>query len=526
MFKAIYKSFEENEPASGYWDQRLIGDILNFLKIEPEILEFGNDCLFDDGILVISGRQNCKRINEINEYIKKMDWVILIVTGDEENVFPIDKIKHDNCIIYQQTAKTNTIADRYIPLGYAQRVDNYVDNLKYDFVFVGQNTHKKRYDWIGEMQKRLGGIVISTNGFAKGIEPNQYMDLLQIAKVLPSPSGPVIPETFRMYEALETGNLPLIPKDDTYWSRLFNNCPIPQIEKAKDLNGNIDYFVDTFPLKQNEVFAWWIQEKLKIRRNLIEDIHRLSGYDLTNNLSVIIPTSPILSHPNTKIIEETLNSLDKLGSIDIYLLIDGIREEQGKFKDNYNLYIRNILKIANRSENIYPIIFNEHTHQVAMTRKALELINSDYVLFIEHDTPLCENIPLNEIFIMLQTQDANVVRLNHEALVLPEHEFLYLSDPIKYNNELFRKTIQWSQRPHFARTEFYREILNKYFSKIAKCMIEDGIHGHPIEDYKRKGMSGWNDWRIWTYTPPRDQKRSYTTDGRKTEPKFDNSFIY
>ena len=526
MIKGIYKSFEKNEPANGYWDQRLIGDILNDLNIEPEILEFDNEECLNSGILIISGRQNAKRINEINKYIQKMDWVLLIVTGDEENIFPINEVKHDNCIIYQQTARSNTKADRYIPLGYAQKPDKYPDSVEIDCFFAGQNTHKKRYSWIGELQKNLNWKVLATNGFAKGLDIKEYIKGMSLGKVLPSPSGPVIPETFRIYEALECGNLPIIPKDSEYWDRLFDNLPIPQIENEEDLIGTIQYFVDTYPQKQNEVFAWWIRQKMELRWNLIYDLKKLSGESLGNDLSVIIPTSPIILHPSTKIIEETLNSLDRLWNVDIFLLIDGIRQEQSYLTDNYNLYIRNVLRIANLKGNVYPMIFKEHTHQVEMTRQALDIIKSTAIMFVEHDTPLCEYIPTDKILTLIYGGEANVVRLNHEALVLPEHESLYLSGAVNFFGELFRPTIQWSQRPHFARTEFYRQILNKYFSKNAKCMIEDGIHGHPIEDYKRKGISGWNNWKIWTYTPNGDQKRSYTSDGRKTEPKFDSTFIY
>ena len=158
--------------------------------------------------------------------------------------------------------------------------------------------------------------------------------------------------------------------------------------------------------------------------------------------------------------------------------------------------------------NILPIIFKEHTHQTEMTRQALRLVKTRNVSFVEHDTPFCEDIPIDDITNMLDDGTAKMVRVNHEALVHPEHEHLYLSGPTKIGKSLFRQTVQWSQRPHFSKTDFYIEILDKYFSKDARCMIEDGIHGKVVEDYNRKGKSGWNDWRVWTYTPEGDQKRS------------------
>ncbi len=57
-------------------------------------------------------------------------------------------------------------------------------------------------------------------------------------------------------------------------------------------------------------------------------------------------------------------------------------------------------------------------------------------------------------------------------------------------------------------------------------MIEDVMHGIVIEAYKINGMPGWHDYRLLIYNPPGDNiKRSYHTDARENDQKFDDRYI-
>ena len=45
-----------------------------------------------------------------------------------------------------------------------------------------------------------------------------------------------------------------------------------------------------------------------------------------------------------------------------------------------------------------------------------------------------------------------------------------------------------------------------------------------VEQACKDGIMGWYNFRIWIYTPEGDIKRSYTTDGREGESKFEETF--
>ena len=78
-----------------------------------------------------------------------------------------------------------------------------------------------------------------------------------------------------------------------------------------------------------------------------------------------------------------------------------------------------------------------------------------------------------------------------------------------------RRTVQWSQRPHLAGTDYYRTILADYFPQSARTMIEDRMHSVAQSE---KGH------RLALYHPEGNIKRSYHLDARGDESKFDMRF--
>lgn len=242
------------------------------------------------------------------------------------------------------------------------------------------------------------------------------------------------------------------------------------------------------------------------------------------NITVLVPTSPIPSHPDTKIIEETIYSIrTHLPESEIIIMIDGIRDEQKQFTDNYIEYTRRLLwKCAHEWYNVVPLLFDEHSHQAIMTRKALELVRTPLILFVEHDTPITpdRDIPFPKLANYILEGKANIIRLHHEALVLEVHKYLMIGEQ---EDDLWA-TYQWSQRPHLARTEFYKHMLEEYFPPLAKTMIEDLMYGKLENAYRDQGKAGWDRFRVFIYTPEGDIKRSYHLDGREGEPKYESTF--
>ncbi len=500
------------------WDQAFITDLL--AKVDQTDIE----------VIIVPGRYWADRTTYINRLINEHKNVLLIVCGDEEATFNTAELEHPNMIVWLQSPHIENTkkADRYFPIGYTPDTRKCARKREKisRWAFSGQNTHSRRKDVVDILKGLDNGELYETVTFNTGLSQKDYNKMLSQTMVAPCPSGAVVPDTFRIYEALENGCVPIVDGLDPlkgsqgYWTFLFDlpEPPFPVLENWSDLPGTIDFFCDVYPQGNNKVFGWWQLQKRIYKTYLQADIDRLRGYTKPDQMTVLVVTSPVHDHPDTQMIEETLNSIRHHTDAEILVLVDGIREEQESYHPQYDEYIHRLLWITNKMEDVTPILFSEHQHQARMTRQALKYVDTPTVMFIEHDTPLVTDyeIPLRELASKVEDRSFDVIRLFHEAGIIPDHKHLMLDEQPK--NELLR-TAQWSQRPHIANTSYYRELLDRIPSD-AHTMIEDAVHGLTQDAYLKLGLPGWNQHRIAIYAPEGNMKRSYHLDGRGDDPKW------
>lgn len=237
-----------------------------------------------------------------------------------------------------------------------------------------------------------------------------------------------------------------------------------------------------------------------------------------NEITVVIPTSVLPSHPSLAIIEETLASVrHHLPDSEIILQIDGLRDEQADRKKDYDEYKTHILwNCLHKYKNVLPVVFDEHSHQSNMMRETIDLIRTPLMLYVEGDAPLVTDLEIDwaKCVEFIMSGEANTIRFHHEGVIPKEHDNLMLG--VK---DGFMRTVQWSQRPHLSTVLYYKEsvlptVREKYF-------IEDTYHGTVMNDWVDYGRIGWNKHRLWIYYPDPDNiKRSYHTDGREGGLKF------
>ena len=306
-------------------------------------------------------------------------------------------------------------------------------------------------------------LLYITDGFARGIEQDEYLDLLAAAREAPCPPGPNTPDTFRLYEALEAGCQPVVDQPTMHFLMKYgDNAPV--ISCRWDAIGS---FGSPFELADNG--ARWQTWKRRLAYQLRDDIDLLSGAERfwsdTDQITVLISTSPSILHPDTAIIDETIQSIrDRLPRSEILIMCDGVRPEQQDLTDQYLEYLRRVVwKSMHHWANVYPIVMGEFVHQAEATRRTLPMVHTPLVLFVEHDTPLIGEIPFDRLA-QIVTKEDMVIRLHHEARVHPEHEHLNASELIRRRDVWLQPTVQWSQRPHLARTEKYRRLLADWFT--------------------------------------------------------------
>lgn len=248
---------------------------------------------------------------------------------------------------------------------------------------------------------------------------------------------------------------------------------------------------------------------------------------MTGPITAVIPVSPIKQHPETSILEQTVESVRYwLPDAEILLTFDGVRAEQEDRRQDYEEAIRRILWLAKEWGAVCPFIFDEHKHQTGMLRAVIDEIRTPLLLYCEQDTPLVIDEPIDweAITNLVNWGHSNLVRLHHEGVIPAEHgHMMHGIDELALGGR-FMRTSQWSQRPHVASVAYYRRCLDSYFTPEAQSFIEDKMHGIVDEAYRNDGISGWMQHRLHVYIPGDNNiKRSYHLDGRAGEPKWDSS---
>jgi hypothetical protein len=524
------------------WDQDMIDRLLSGrLWRTRHCFEHHVDSLPPcDGAVVVAPARYFTP-TEIQQVIDPLGWVLLILTSDEESTFPVAQLHHANMRVWVMTPRPGVHdGDFYIGEGWSPGTPEAIGpemDRPYDWVFAGQVTHARRTECVSTLRDLPGGVLIETAGFAKGIPQADYLSLISAAKVAPCPSGPATPDSFRLYEALEAGCVPIV--DDPcpgwqtpgYFDLTLGDVPFPVLTDWDDLPDALDLILDNWTSSALRCRSWWQGYKRRLARRLDGDLADLGVPSLEaapdDLITVVIPTSPIPSHPSTQVIEETIASVRRLlPAADIVIGCDGVRPEQADRQDAYDEYLLRLTALC-RDWRALTAVSAQHVHQANTTRAALAIVHTPLVMFVEHDTPLCGDIDLVGISCAVLSGEANVVRLHHEAHILEPHRHLMLdTEPQSIEGVPLLRTVQWSQRPHIAGTDFYRSLIDTYFGQGSRTMIEDVMHGVVDQAWRENGVEGWAQWRVWMYAPDGDMKRSLHLDGREHDSKFEDRFVF
>lgn len=557
----VFQSYHNETPNHGYWDYNFIeklvrGEIWNPVNA-VDLVEYNDLSEVPEDtegiVFIFPARYHIEDIDRINEDLSKFRWVLVLALNDEEGIFPADKLKHKKMKLWQMTPRTGKQikGSRVIGEGFppdASMISDYkkqADARPFEWFFSGQITTPRRRE-MAETLKRVAEtsnslVFNETDGFTKGMPHDEYYRNFASAKVAIAPTGAVTPDSFRLYEALEAGCVPIaddissVYDSEGFFKMLYSDAPFPILKDYNDLPGYIEDALRGWPMNANKIYEWWQNRKREIVYDFHDDLKDLMDHpeekseNLRDLITVIIPTSPIKSHPSTKIISETIETVrHHLPDCEIIITFDGVRPEQIDRLPDYLDFMRSMLWKCNfEYDNVLPMIFGEHSHQTGMARKVMEKVKTPLVLYVESDTPLTPDMDIEwqDITKAMLSGVSNMVRFHFESVIPKEHNhMIHGMDDYQYVPLL--RTSQWSQRPHLATTAFYRRILRDYFSENAKSFIEDKMHGILHEAYVQDGILGWQQFKVHIYAPEGNFKRSYHTDGREGGAKYDDTQVF
>jgi len=281
QFNCYLYSFNKEDSASHKWDYGLLKEF--FIKYDIKQINVTSLPSTDRAFVVIPGPQNIGHEDLISEELNKISRVVLFITGDESGSFEVDKIKHNNIEIWIQCphkkhSKYNKIA-LGTPQHFSKNLPAYQDK-SYEVSFAGQITHQRRQELAKAMESIPNSFFGPTKGFAQGLNPKTYYDKMSMSKIIPCPSGQVVIDSFRFYEAIEMLCLPVADALDSkqnatgYYNFVFEEeVPVKTLDNWNLLQNLIPELLNNYPNNMHQVVCWWMKYKRDLGIKLMRQIN-------------------------------------------------------------------------------------------------------------------------------------------------------------------------------------------------------------------------------------------------------------
>ena len=168
-------------------------------------------------------------------------------------------------------------------LGVPQHLSNNLPQYQdksYDVFFSGQITHQRRQELATVMPEIPNSFYNPTTGFAEGLSPKRYYDKMFLSKIVPCPSGAMVIDSFRFYEAIEMLCLPIGDKLDSKMQRtdFFNflfqgEHSIKTVDNWNLFPNMVPELLNNYISEMHQVVCWWIKYKRDLFNELMRQIN-------------------------------------------------------------------------------------------------------------------------------------------------------------------------------------------------------------------------------------------------------------
>jgi hypothetical protein len=294
MIKLFWNTHSQNKPTSNdstdkeardyKWglyhkdnSDKWIYEVLD--KIQFKIIQDEKDIEKDDILIIVDSS-----IEKKGDFYAKLSLVcykiFLIHLGDENDLYDLTSI-YDNFDFVWRTFCLNKYFNSKkvscLPIGYKSGV-SFIKNKgerKYKWVFIGTPHKSSRHDLLFQLSDMKLSFIHRTTKFdEKIITVDEMNKVLSLTEFVPCPNGFVHPETYRIYEALECGCIPIVENAYKYYDRLFPGNPFIKINKWIEARSIIqEWKSEQISQKREECKIWWTQYKDSLKKFISDKIN-------------------------------------------------------------------------------------------------------------------------------------------------------------------------------------------------------------------------------------------------------------
>lgn len=263
----------------GRWDHGLL---LSIFDKHPDKFEQHNLAVspeFERAIVVVAGRPD---VTELRQYLEKIKSGVVILTSEEDSFFDWKAAIPEHLEVWTQYYSPNKseIKTRLL-LGTPTRLKDFKINThlpkKYLWSFVGQVQNPSRQACVDVLRKLPDGYLGTVQWFGGlgdgGVEYQNYLDIMCQSKYVICPSGSMSVDSFRLYEAIECGSIPITeiksPRDPAWFNYWLECHPENSIIKVDNWSEIKDRFNNSIQPHPSVVNKWWTDYKLNLENKLL-----------------------------------------------------------------------------------------------------------------------------------------------------------------------------------------------------------------------------------------------------------------
>ena len=251
------------------YSKEWIYEILNKIQYE----KIANEKDIESGDILIIVDSSVEQKSQLYEKLQLVcSKMFLIHLGDEHGTYNLESVYNNFIYVWRTFCSSkyfNNDKIRCFGIGYKSGIIpvKEISKRKYKWAFMGTPHKSSRHDLLFQLSSIKPSFSHKTKKFNEGILNSKEMnEILASTEFVPCPNGFVHPETYRLYEALESGCIPIVENAYKYYDRLYPHNPFLKIDKWEEAKSIIlKWDSKKIEKKQEECKLWWNQYKNELQ---------------------------------------------------------------------------------------------------------------------------------------------------------------------------------------------------------------------------------------------------------------------
>jgi len=259
-----YKWGMYHKKSSNIW----IYEILQ--KIRYNIIDNDKDLKKEDNLIIVDSSPE-KKIELYDKLKLTCSKILLFHLGDETGSYDLSQVYNKFDYVFRTFCSNKYFKNsqiKCIAMGYKSGIgDRQKKNRKYKWAFTGTPHKSSRHDLLFQFSDIKPFFCHKTEKFNKKIiSVDEMSNIFSSTEFMPCPMGFFHPESYRLYEALQCGCIPIVENTYKYYDRLFHDNPFIKVDKWADAKPIIKgWEYDQIEKKREECKNWWKSYKIGLQ---------------------------------------------------------------------------------------------------------------------------------------------------------------------------------------------------------------------------------------------------------------------